>query len=349
MTCTARRIIALSGSGAVATPPGRFQRREQLRVADDAVLDHLGQPAAKLGGRQRAQRLRVDDHQLRLLERADQILALRQIDARLAAHAGVHHRQQAGGNLHEGHAAQIAGRGEAGHVAHHAAAQRDHRAAPVQPGRHEVVIQAGHGPQRLVRLALGHLDYHGLETGLAQPVDQRVGMAGSDLRVGDDGCQAGPQAGAPHQVASLRQQALADEDVVAALPVGDRGARVVRIDAPRQADYGFSDFLRRQPAGGDVMRQRVVGRGSLFHQRGDTLRAVGGRQQWPVGGEEQPLGDFVRAGGQADDHTAAAHQLAVARRNQRAAAGRDDHAVFLRQFQAQLGLHGAECRFAILG
>ena len=174
-------------------------------------------------------------------------------------------------------------------------------------------------------------------------------MALTDLRVSNHGCQAGAQASAAHQFAGFCHQSLADKNVVAALPVSDRGAGVVWIDTPRQPDHRVGDLFDRLPAGGNLMRQRAVGRGPLFHQRSDALRAVGGRQQGAVGGHQQPLGNFVRAGSQADDHTAAAHQLAIARRNQRAAAGRDDYTVLLRQFQAQLGLHGAKSRLAILG
>ena len=78
---------------------------------------------------QRLQRARVRDHAARLMERADHVLAVRMIDAGLAADGRVDLRQQRRRHLDVVDAALIAGGREAGHVADDAAAQSASTAA----------------------------------------------------------------------------------------------------------------------------------------------------------------------------------------------------------------------------
>ncbi len=118
----------------VEVPLLHHQPLPQQRVGDEAVLGHFGQTGGELGRRQGGQRAHVGQHRPRLLERADEVLALGHVHARLAADAGVHHGQQASGAEHELHAAQVGGGHEAGHVADHAAAEGDDRPRSVQPG-----------------------------------------------------------------------------------------------------------------------------------------------------------------------------------------------------------------------
>src|SRR6266702_1883713 len=58
---------------------------EQARVADRRRLDHLGHPGQELAPRQRPERLDVGQHQARLMEGADQVLAEHVVDTGLAA------------------------------------------------------------------------------------------------------------------------------------------------------------------------------------------------------------------------------------------------------------------------
>ena len=67
------------------------------------------------------------DHGVRLIERADQVLAERVVDADLAADRAVHLREQRRRHVHERDAAQVGRGGEPGHVADDAAAERDER------------------------------------------------------------------------------------------------------------------------------------------------------------------------------------------------------------------------------
>ena len=77
----------------------------------------------------------VGEHATRLVERADHVLAARVVDAGLAADRGVDLREQRGRHLHEVDAALVAGGGEAGHVADHAAAERDDAGVAVMSAR----------------------------------------------------------------------------------------------------------------------------------------------------------------------------------------------------------------------
>ncbi|MNV21260.1 hypothetical protein D3C71_1121910 [compost metagenome] len=103
-----------------------LQPLEEQRVADGAVLDHLGQAGAQLARGQGAQRGGIGDHRARRMERADQILAFGDVHRGLATHRGIHHRQQRGGQLHAVHPAHPAGGGKPGQVAGHAPAERHH-------------------------------------------------------------------------------------------------------------------------------------------------------------------------------------------------------------------------------
>ncbi len=96
----------------------------------------------------------IGDDQDRLMEGAEQVLALRRVDAGLAADRGIDLRQQRGRHLHEIDAAAHDRRRKAGEIADHAAAQRDH----------EIVALDLRGDQRLADLfeagiALGPLAF----------------------------------------------------------------------------------------------------------------------------------------------------------------------------------------------
>ena len=108
-----------------------------------AVLDHLVEPGAELAARQRGEDRRIDDHGVRLVEGADQVLAERMIDADLAADRAVHLRQQRRRHVHERDAAQVGGRRETGHVADDAAAERDERRRAIGVGANERFVDAG--------------------------------------------------------------------------------------------------------------------------------------------------------------------------------------------------------------
>ena len=67
----------------------RLEPVEEVGVSDRAMLDNLRQSGYQLTLGQGIERTGIDEHDLGLVERADQVLALRVIDARLAADGGI--------------------------------------------------------------------------------------------------------------------------------------------------------------------------------------------------------------------------------------------------------------------
>ncbi len=65
--------------------PIRFQPGEERGVAEQPVFGDFGVTGAELARRQRVEQRGVGDDQDRLMERADEIFAVRRIDAGLAA------------------------------------------------------------------------------------------------------------------------------------------------------------------------------------------------------------------------------------------------------------------------
>ena len=97
-------------------------------------------PSAKVASGRVASTAGVDQHQPRLVERADQVFALGKVYARLAADRGIHLRQQGGRNLAQRDAAQKGGGCKAGDVSHHAAAKGDDEVLARHSGRKQVMV-----------------------------------------------------------------------------------------------------------------------------------------------------------------------------------------------------------------
>ena len=90
------------------------------------------------------------------MERADQVLPERMVDADLAANRAVHLRQQRRRHVGQRDAAKISRRGEAGRVAEDAAADGDDAGAAIGAVLDERIVDAGDGLQVLVSLAVGN-------------------------------------------------------------------------------------------------------------------------------------------------------------------------------------------------
>ena len=100
---------------------------QDFPVRNVAVLNDLGHAVRKGAVRQGSEHVRVDEHEPRLIERADEVFALGQINAGRAADRGIHLREQRGRDLAQRHAAQKGRRGKAGDVADNTAAERDNQ------------------------------------------------------------------------------------------------------------------------------------------------------------------------------------------------------------------------------
>src|SRR3546814_3601360 len=86
-----RGFIAREERGAVPLAPFK-----EMCVVDEAVFDDLGIARPQFARRQGSKRARIDEHQGRLMEGADQILSRRRVDGGLAAHRRIHLRRERG-------------------------------------------------------------------------------------------------------------------------------------------------------------------------------------------------------------------------------------------------------------
>ena len=62
-----------------------FQKSEVVRIGHRAVLYGLGETGGELHARQRSQRIEVGNDEARLVERTQQVLSRRHVDAGLSA------------------------------------------------------------------------------------------------------------------------------------------------------------------------------------------------------------------------------------------------------------------------
>ena len=213
-----RRSIARQQRGAVALEPG-----EEIRLVDQSVLHDLGIAGAQLARRQRGQHVGVGQHQPGLMEGADQVLAVPRVDAGLAADRAVDLGEQAGRDLHVRDAAQQDRRAEPGEVADHAAAEGDDRGRALDPGL-EQEIQQGLELRHALAGFAGRQDDPAMakRRSIEARLEPRQMRGRGEILVGHDD----QIARALHRqlLAGARQQAPADQDVVAAVR-RDRPAR----------------------------------------------------------------------------------------------------------------------------
>ena len=130
--------VALDGHAAfhnatLLARKGTLQPLKELGVAHDTVLHDLAHAVAYKLARQGLETTQVADDKAGLVERADEVLSLGQVNGGLSAHAGVNHGKQRGGHLDKVATAHIAGRGETRKVADNAATQGDNGALTREP------------------------------------------------------------------------------------------------------------------------------------------------------------------------------------------------------------------------
>ena len=121
----------------------------------------------------------VAQHQPRLVERADEVLARLEVHADFAADGAVHLREQRGRHLHERQAAQVGRRHETRQIAHHAAAERDDEGLAFQPLRGQLVVARLDGLQALGGFARGDGDQRGSEAGFRQGLLRGFAITGA--------------------------------------------------------------------------------------------------------------------------------------------------------------------------
>ncbi len=115
--------------------PVLLQPRKEIAPVDQPVFRDFRITGAEFTRAQRIQNFRIGQNKLRLIEDADEVLAVRRVDAGLAADRRIHLRQERSRHLHEIHAAPHDTGHEAGKIADDTAAERHDRIAALQPGR----------------------------------------------------------------------------------------------------------------------------------------------------------------------------------------------------------------------
>ncbi len=193
-----------------------LQPSKEGRIAEQPVLGNLCVSGAQLAIRERAQRVGIGEHQARLVEGADKVLALRRIDASLAADGGIHLRQQRRRDLHEANTAAQDRRRKSGEVADDAAAQRHDEITALQAQLKQALAQGLQLVEALSRLARRQNDRADVTAVVLQSRFQGVEMKARDVRVRDDGAAGSPDPRGD-QLTGARQQAGADQHVVRAL------------------------------------------------------------------------------------------------------------------------------------
>ena len=173
-------------------------------------------------------------------------LPQRVVDARSCRRPRIDLRQQRGRHLHEGHAAHVAGRRKAGHVADHAAAQREQHGlavAAVRPAarrrcRFSVAQSLCASPSgSSSTCTLGHGGLQRLAAARPHTAARRCVLVTISGRGG------ARQARATRRVV---QQAAADQDVVAALAELDLDACACRGRLAWRRVYALRRVLRRR-------------------------------------------------------------------------------------------------------
>ena len=133
---------ARAGPAREDLPPASLEEFEEVPVADQAVLHNLGVAGAEFARAQGVESARIRQNQRGLMECADEVLAVRRIDAGLAADARIDLGQERRRDLDETHAPAKRGGAEAGEIADDPAAKRDHDVAPLDAGGDQRVRDA---------------------------------------------------------------------------------------------------------------------------------------------------------------------------------------------------------------
>ena len=96
-----RHELLRHGLGGERSPRQLLHAAKHIAAGEEAVLGHFRGAAAELPVGQRLQRAQVRQHEARLVERADVVLAGAEVDGHLAADRGVHLGEQRRRHLHE--------------------------------------------------------------------------------------------------------------------------------------------------------------------------------------------------------------------------------------------------------
>ena len=258
------------------------------------------------------------------MERADEVLALGQVDAGLAADRGIDLRDERRRDLDERDAAEV-GRGEEPRrVAERPATDRDDRLAPLDPESRQLARRVLDDRQALRRLALGQQDV--LDRAARQP----RALFAEPLADGRPRPRLGDEDRAPSPSSSPSAAATS----VARMPSPMHEPPEPRLGAEQdRAGRGSADdeVLDRHDHGGHLRdpanprpgRVEPAARDAEVANRAERIAALDQRAH--VRAAAEALGEHLGADVEPDDAAAAEEPPAVARVDDRPAAG-SDHA-----------------------
>ena len=128
----------------------------------------------------------IDQHQIRLMESADQIFATRVIHPCLPTDGGIHHRQQRCWNLNNADTSQPRGRGKSGHVSHDATAEGQHHRTAFQFERKRRVVDLRHGAQQFLLFPRLNHEHFNVVSLLSQAVKACIAVGNGNVCIADD-------------------------------------------------------------------------------------------------------------------------------------------------------------------
>ncbi len=191
MGTSASALRAKIASASLAT------RSKSESARGHAVLDDFVESRTKLASRQRLQERRIDGDDRWMVERPDEILAERMVDAHLAANRAVDLREKRGRHLHERYAAQVRGGDEARHIADDAAADCNDGGATIGVELDQRLVCARDRRELFVSLAVRKQDRLGLRQRLRQALPWSFQTSGLEMKKRRDPRTAIRRAGLP--------------------------------------------------------------------------------------------------------------------------------------------------------
>ena len=225
------------GVAAEHRAPAPLEPAEEARVADEPVFGDLGVARPQLAQRQGREHVGIGDDERRLVERADQVLALRRVDAGLAADRAVDLGEQGRRHLHEADAAAQDRSGEAREIADHAAAERDDEIAALQAHPQQPLAQRAELAEALGRLAGRQHDRAGQPVLRPEACLEHRKMQARHVLVRDDAAPRLGEAGRD-QPAGGGEQPRPDEYVVGAGAERHVHAAAGALDGEERVDDG---------------------------------------------------------------------------------------------------------------
>ena len=167
--------------------PVQFQKLEKAAVANEPILDDLGEAGAKIALAEGIEARGVGQHQRRLMKSADEVLSVRRIDSSLAAHAGVDLSEQRRRNLHQAQAPTHCRSAKSREIADHSPAKRNDNISTFDARLDQRIGDAGELDIGLGALAGRADDRGGAQTRLIQACGEPIKVERRDPGVGHDG------------------------------------------------------------------------------------------------------------------------------------------------------------------